>query len=77
MTLYPNPANNELNVQLDYVNTDYKIAIYNTLGSFLYESNQLSNGNNSINTSQLNSGIYFVKITDSQNRIYQKRLIKE
>ncbi len=78
LQLYPNPATNELNVQLDNVTTDYKIAIYNTLGSLLYEkNNQISKNDNSVNISQLNSGIYFVQITDSENRIYQKRLIKK
>jgi len=78
LQLYPNPATNELNVQLDNASTDYKIAIYNTLGSLLFEStNQLSNSNNSINIGHLHSGIYFVQITDSENRIYQKRLIKK
>jgi Secretion system C-terminal sorting domain/Electron transfer DM13 len=78
LQLYPNPATDELNFQLEDVNTDYKIAIYNTLGSLLYEStNQVSNSTNSINISHLNSGIYLVQITDSENRIYQKRLIKK
>lgn len=78
LQLYPNPATNELKFQLDDVSTNYKIAIYNTLGSLLYEStNQSSNSTNSINISHLNSGIYFVQITDSENRIYQKRLIKK
>lgn len=78
LQLYPNPATNALHVQLDNSTTDYKIAIYNTLGSVVYESNNtLLINSNSINISQLNSGIYFVKITDSENRIYQKRLIKE
>ena len=78
LQLYPNPATNELNVQLDNVTTDYKIAIYNTLGSLLYENNnQLSKINNSLNISQLNSGIYFIQITDSENRIYQNRFIKK
>jgi hypothetical protein len=78
LQLYPNPATTELYVQLEEVSTDYKIAIYNTLGSLLYEStNKVSNSTNSINISHLNSGIYFVQITDSENRIYQKRLIKK
>lgn len=78
LQLYPNPASNELNFQIDDVSTDYKISIYNTLGSLVYESeNQLSNSNNSINISHLNTGIYLVQIIDSENRIYQKRLIKK
>ena len=77
LQLYPNPATNDLNIKLQDNTTNYKVAIYNTLGSMVFESNnQLSDNNNSINVSQLNSGIYFVKITDNENKIYQKRLIK-
>ena len=77
LQLYPNPATNELNIQLEDSTTNYKVAIYTTLGSMVFESkDQLSDNNNSINVSQLNSGIYFVKITDNENKIYQKQLIK-
>ena len=77
LQLYPNPATNELNIQLQDSTTNYKVAIYNTLGSMVFESNdQLSDNNNNINVSQLNSGIYFVKIIDNENKIYQKQLIK-
>ena len=78
LQLYPNPVTNELNIKLDNTTSNYKVTIYNTLGSVVFESNnQLSNTNNSINISKLNSGIYFVQITDTENRVYLKRLIKK
>ena len=78
LQLYPNPVTNELNIQLDNTTSNYKVTIYNTLGSVVFESNnQLSNTNNSINVGELNSGIYFVKITDAENKTFQKRLIKK
>jgi hypothetical protein len=78
LQLYPNPVTRELNIQLEDTTTNYKVTIYNVLGVLVYESsNQKSNASNSINISELNSGIYFVKITDDKNKIYQKRLIKK
>ncbi len=78
LQLYPNPATIDLNIKLQDNATKYKVAIYNTLGSLVYlSSNQSSNTNSSINISELNSGIYIVKITDEENKTYQKRLIKE
>jgi hypothetical protein len=77
LQLYPNPVINTLNIQLEDSSSNYKVAIYNTLGSIVFESSNQSNTNNSINISELNSGIYFVKITDAENNTFQKRLIKK
>lgn len=77
LQLYPNPAIDELNIQLAETTTNYKVSIYNTLGVLVFESTNQSNANSTINISQLNSGIYFVKIIDAENRTYQKRLIKK
>lgn len=77
LQLYPNPANDVLNIELDSTSTNYQMAIYNALGSLVFEHKNLSITDKSVNISELNSGIYFVRITDSENRIYQKRLIKE
>ncbi len=78
LQLYPNPATDEINVQLQDTTSNYKVAIYNALGSLVYENNnQLSNANNTINIGQLNSGIYFVKIIDSEDKVYQKRFLKK
>lgn len=77
LQLYPNPATNELNIALDTVTTNYSVAIYNTLGSLVFESKNRLSDDNSININNLNSGVYFVQITDDENKVYQKRLIKK
>jgi len=78
LQLYPNPVTSEFNIQLIDETSNYDVAVYNTLGILVFESNNLlSNNNNSINISQLNSGIYFVRITNTENEVYQKRLVKK
>lgn len=77
LQLYPNPANDKLNIQLEATSTNYQVAIYNSLGSVVFENSNQSNATTIIDISELNSGIYFVKITDSENNIYQKRLLKK
>ena len=74
LQIYPNPATNELNIQLNATGATYEVAIYNTLGSLVFVSEKTSNSN--INISELNSGVYFVKVTDTQNKVYLKRMIK-
>jgi hypothetical protein len=77
LQLYPNPAMDTVNIQLENVVTNYNIEIYNTLGSLVFENkNQTSTDDNSINIEVLKAGIYFVKITDANNKLYQKKLIK-
>lgn len=67
--LYPNPANNTLNIQLiNNVNTEMMLSIFDNTGRLVY-SQSVSNTNQSINISQIPSGIYFVKI---QNNTYQQ-----
>lgn len=77
LKLYPNPATDELNIQLNATATNFKISIYNTLGSLVLENENQTNSSNSINISALNSGMYFVKITDTENNVFQKRLLKQ
>lgn len=78
LQLYPNPVTSDFNIQLNDETSNYNVAVYNTLGSLVFESNNLLSSNvNTINISQLNSGIYFVRITNAENKVYQKRLVKK
>ena len=66
MSLFPNPATDQLNVVL---NQDDAIAIYNVMGQ------QVMNveghvGGNTINISSLNAGVYFISAgSDTQKFI--------
>lgn len=72
--IYPNPASNKVNIQLNKFNAA-TVEITNQLGQIV-KSLQLESNNETIDISDLNSGIYFVKTT-SENKTSVKKLIKD
>jgi len=79
-TLYPNPVSNELTINFDSKSPAHAtICIYDALGSKeMQRPLDLNNGKSTISTVQLNSGIYFVTITDEHGSlVYSGKLIKE
>ncbi len=74
-SIYPNPANNVLNIQNnDYTNATVKVI--DLQGRTLIETEVLANATGKINTSSLTSGVYTV-ILSSDEAIATKRLIVE
>ncbi len=75
--IFPNPANNNLNINLNNITGNFKYSMVNTLGQEILKGN-LSNSENAINVSNLDNGIYFLKINDvlSNNSIIKKIVIK-
>ena len=71
--IYPNPAGNQLNIEIPFNRTINKIQIKSMNGKVLLTHS----GKNNIDISQLNLGMYIVEITDSNGKIYYKKLIKE
>jgi aminopeptidase N len=71
VSVYPVPAENELNIQFPSNFTLYKVEIYNNLGQLLATDNK-----NTINTSQLSSGVHFLKIETSEG-VFHKNFIKK
>jgi len=73
INLYPNPADNNLNIEV--ADTEiYTIEIYDISGKLVYSS--VARGNNLINISQLNTGIYMLNITNSVGHYSSKLHIK-
>lgn len=80
--LYPNPANNVFNVELNAsADAQIEMTVYTMSGSLVNSKNiQLREGNNTIteDISYLSAGIYFVKFNNtSSNEMIIKKLIKE
>jgi hypothetical protein len=75
--VFPNPATNSLSIELDDTTSDYKVAVYNTLGSLVLESFNLLSKNNTVDISQLALGIYVVKITNAYDKVFEKKFIKK
>jgi hypothetical protein len=74
-SIYPNPANDFLNVELKNLNETTTISIINALGEITLTENVISN-NITLKTNTLISGIYFIKVESKNSSIIQK-LIKQ
>ena len=61
VTVYPNPMNDVLNIQLGDNQSD--VVIYNSLGQVVRRYDNVS-GDMQINVEDLNAGMYFIKICD-------------
>ena len=70
LSVYPNPANTEINISLAI--NDFDVEIINTLGeTILMERNKKR-----INVSGFSKGIYFVKVNDG-DKFYSQKFIKQ
>lgn len=73
--MFPNPANNTLNIQLiSNVNTEMMLSIFDNTGRMVY-TQSVSNTNQSIDISQIPAGIYFVKIQNSAAQQVERLII--
>lgn len=67
--VYPNPVNDKLYIQLTLVNKfDVKIEVYDVLGKLQMIDISNSDKNYELDVEQLNPGIYFIKISSSDNQ---------
>ncbi|HAB26883.1 MAG: hypothetical protein CMP05_03290 [Xanthomarina sp.] len=69
--IYPNPANNQVNIQLQKGLEFKKVNIYSTLGQLINTSKEKI-----INTTHLSPGMYLIEIETNQGNV-TKQLIKE
>ena len=70
LKIYPNPASNSLNIKATTIID--KIELYSVLGHKVHETNKT----NSIDISNFDSGVYFVKIYSGNNSL-SKKIIKQ
>ncbi len=78
--LYPNPAKEMLNIELDPSTplrvTDNKIQLQNALGHTLIDE-KVVNQHSSFNIQQLKSGMYFLKVLQGDKVVTIKKIVKE
>jgi hypothetical protein len=72
--VWPNPANDIVNVSLDNFKNDVSVKITNTNGALVYNKIYNNSSYLSINIQNLPRGVYILKINDSINSL-QKRII--
>lgn len=72
LSIYPNPAENFINIKTQ--KTISNVLIFDVTGKLVSKKNTVNN--NSLNISNLNAGIYFLKIYDTNNYKTTRKLIK-
>lgn len=76
LKIYPNPANTNLNIEFnDVVTRAYDLMIFNSIGQKVISLPGLENQNVEIDTKLFQSGIYFIKIYDANNLVYQGKIL--
>ncbi len=73
--IYPNPTSGDININsnIEFHNADYKI--YSMIGQYV-SNGILKNNTESISVSNLQTGIYFLSITDGERTYSQKFVVK-
>jgi agarase len=69
VAVYPNPANDVLNIQLGENQSD--MVIYNSVGQVVRRYDNVS-GDMQINIADLNAGIYFVKTNNGVTKMIKR-----
>ena len=70
---YPNPVNNNLNVIFNTINEDVRYEMFNALGQQMSKGTFNANTtSHSVNMSQYQSGVYFIKLTSGSRSLTQK-----
>lgn len=77
-SIYPNPSKGgTFNLTMPNATNDTKLTIYNTIGQEVYTTNLIPSSNTKITPNKtLGTGIYFVKITQDNEEIVKKLIIK-
>lgn len=75
LILFPNPTNEIININFSNSVSAAKIIIYDTTGKIILTNEIENSDSNQINISNLNNGIYFVKI-ETNEKSETKKIIK-
>ena len=76
-TIFPNPSNSQIQIALNTMdsNVESKVEFYDITGK-LVKSTTLQNAQTPININDLNKGIYFLRITNTDG-VYSSKLVVE
>lgn len=75
INIYPNPAKDIINIQLNNINTQNAyLLIYDTLGQLVLKE-KITSDQQTINTQILASGMYTINISDGKNNIAKQKFL--
>ena len=73
--IYPNPANDYVTIELNAINTSSKLEVYDIQGKVILVNNNINSESIQLNISEFNSGLYFIKVSNSGASEIQKLII--
>ena len=71
--IYPNPSHGKFNLHLKRYFSSICLVSYDN--KIIYLNQDFKKGDNIIDVSYLNSGVYFIKLTDGERVYYEKLII--
>ena len=75
VTIYPNPVQNALNINLTGVTSPSEVVIYNMNGTRVM-SRSVSKANTSLDVSKLQRGVYMIKVFNGNTVISRSKIVK-
>ncbi|MDX2171816.1 MAG: choice-of-anchor B family protein [Bacteroidota bacterium] len=80
LSLFPNPAQNEIEFNMPFYSKDLLIKVYDTQGKLIIERTntdilKLSNTSGKMNVSELTNGLYYFSIISNTKSVASKKLI--
>lgn len=76
INISPNPNNGEFNLQLNTINENTNIEIYNTIGQLILKQ-PIEKLSNNVNLNNAVNGIYFIQIKENNKLIGITKIVKE
>ncbi|UPQ76212.1 T9SS type A sorting domain-containing protein [Chryseobacterium nepalense] len=73
--IYPNPAKTEIFIELKSSNST--ASIYDSKGSLIRSGLKMTSGKNRIDVSALTSGVYFIELSDENNKVLTHKFIRQ
>lgn len=74
INIYPNPASNTQKLFIENVTNKALLTITDIIGETVLNKT-INTNENGIDISELKAGVYFIKVANSNNQIYQQKLI--
>jgi hypothetical protein len=78
-SIYPNPTAGDFTINYDaFANREVFVNVYDILGNQIIKNEKIDSNSKNINSSDFDSGLYLIKITDSNNEVlYSDKIIKK
>jgi hypothetical protein len=76
ISIFPNPATSDIEIQLPEFFKNYQFRMVNALGELLLEKKNVSVSSFRIDLKNVNAGMYFIEIIQD-DQVYRKKVMKD